>query len=86
MSTNVASAPLTPFSPDAVIQCARLPRKFVAGDSLQPCSHDPVQQGFGFARLRDCFGLFVRRFRRERCDDFLEARIAAERIPEGQRL
>ena len=35
------------------------------------------------ARPSAAFALFVRRFRRERGDDFLEARIAAERVPEG---
>jgi hypothetical protein len=53
--------------------------------SPQHCSHDPAQQGFGVrsaARLlRDRVALFVRPFGRERGDDFLEARIAAQRIP-----
>jgi len=51
--------------------------------TLQPCSLDPVQPGFGFARRWDCWrdrvGLFVRRLR---CSgsEFLEAGIVPQRI------
>ena len=82
MSPNVASAPLTPFP-----SCRDSVRPPAPGtlplDSLQHCSHDPVHQGFQFARRRHCWrdrvGLFVRRVW---CSgrEFLEARIIPERI------
>jgi hypothetical protein len=58
-------------------------RLILTAATLQPCSHGPVQQGFQFARRRDCWddrvGLFVSRRRCSR-SEFLKARIIPQRI------
>src|SRR5438128_11989621 len=77
------SAPLTPFFPDAVIQCARPPRKFAAVTPCNPvrmiqCSRVSGSLGGEIAGVI-ASALFVRRVR---CSgsEFLKARIAAQRI------
>jgi hypothetical protein len=76
------SAALLTYCPN---QCDR--PEIYRWDSLQYCSHDPVQQGFGVSVLRDSQGseasstaaatdsrlLFLA--------EFLESGIAAQRIP-----
>ena len=44
---------------------------------------EPEQRG---SERGSCPKKFALLFRRERGDDFLEARIAAERVPEGEQL
>ena len=52
MSYKIASVSLVRH---ANMHSVRPPAPEICGwDSLQHCSHDPVQHGFGFARRRDC--------------------------------
>ena len=69
-----------PFFPDALIQCARLPRKFAARIPYNTTVGRVSSSLGGETANVIAAALFVRRLRCGRLREFLEARIVPERI------